>query len=410
MSKSKHKLSGTASHKIAMAHHRNDFLCSLKQFCDKTIGPNIFKLIPEKELENIYLLRSRPIKIRDIQNVPADVLKDYKHIIPQLLRINFLDFGVGEISQISLYDYFTTGLTIILYAGRIKTIDFKEAEAVKNAMKPLAILAESEIYNNAWKKLFEITNSMGVLNNDLSSKIFVLKHEVSIEVNSINGFYNCVDIYGLQTEKIQVVIDDNNRPALKIAYGIPTPEPHLEFLTLNPEDLGLSAGRPLDVYIQSHALNRLSERLDGILLGVLHFNLFNSLKQLKFTKNKKDEYLFEYTIFGKKVGYLFGSIINGKMIIRTFLFLTHDGTPEGNKLNNSTGLKKEDQKYLAIDKLSAFIHSDISQHPIIKEIFIKAGCQSLFEIDDEIIYSQETLKEKSNAALIAQYLKLTPNQ
>ena len=251
---------------------------------------------------------------------------------------------------------------------------------------------------------------MGVLNNDLSSKLFVLKHEISIEVNGINGFYNCVDIYGLQTDKIQVTIEASNRPAFRIAMGLATPEPHLEFLTLSPEDLGLPTVKPIDVFIQSHALNRLSERLDGILLGVLHFNLFNSLKQLKFTKNKKDEYLFDYTIFGKKVGYLFGTIINGNMIIRTFLFLTHDGTPEGNKLNNSTGLKKEDQKYLAIDKLSAFIHSDISQNLLIKEIFIEAGCQSLFEIDDNIIYSQETLKEKSNASLIAQYLKLTPNQ
>jgi hypothetical protein len=40
----------------------------------------------------------------------------------------------------------------------------------------------------------------------------------------------------------------------------------------------------------------------------------------------------------------------GKLVIRSFLFLTNDGTPEGWKLRALTGLAKRDKKYLEIEK------------------------------------------------------------
>ena len=50
-------------------------------------------------------------------------------------------------------------------------------------------------------------------------------------------------------------------------------------------------------------------------------------------------------------------IIEGKIVIRTFLFVTNNGTPEGKKLAQITGLQKLDKKYLALDKLSTFMTS-----------------------------------------------------
>lgn len=95
-------------------------------------------------------------------------------------------------------------------------------------------------------------------------------------------------------------------------------------------------------------------------------------------------------------------IIDEKIVLRTFLFLTNNGTPEGEKLHEHTGIMKEDKMYLTIDKFSSFIHSDIKYNDHIKDIFIKAGCQSLFEVDKEVYLANG--EEKALANLIENYL------
>lgn len=90
--------------------------------------------------------------------------------------------------------------------------------------------------------------------------------------------------------------------------------------------------------------------------------------------------LMEFRYFNTKAGYFRLDIIDGKIIIRTFLFVTNNGTPEGQKLGSNTGLQKLDKKYLAIDKLSTFMTSDIGKNENVKKIFIDAGCQCLLEL------------------------------
>ena len=391
--------------KISKAKHRNDFIANLKSFCDKITLQNTAQLIPSNEWDNIYTLRCHPVKIIDMPGVSSDVLKDFKWIIPQMFKTRFIDFGIGAYDKISLYDYFTSAFTLLLYSIRIKDSDYKNAALVRGALSPLAALADGEIYNNAWKQYFEIINSMSFLNSDLSDCVYILKHETKTEINGKMGFWYCIEIHPIKPEITKVLIDDGKRPVYRIGIGVSDPTPHLEYITIQREALGLPMGEPLQVYIQSHAINRLNERVSGILNGILQFNLYHSLKQLKVSKNKKGEYLFEYYIFGKKVGYLCGVIIDDKIIIRTFLFLTNNGTPEGIKLHNNTGLMKEDKMYLSIDKLSSFINSDITKNEAVKNVFMQAGCESLFEIDTDIIFSVDALKEKSNANLIAEYLQ-----
>jgi hypothetical protein len=149
--------------------------------------------------------------------------------------------------------------------------------------------------------------------------------------------------------------------------------------------------------------------MDGLVTGFLHYSIFDSFQNIKVCKNKKGDLLFEYRFFGKKTGYFKGDIIDGKLILRTFLFLTNNGTPEGEKLHDNTGIEKQDKIYLTIDKLSTFINSDIADNPKLKNIFIKAGCSSIFEIDKSLYMPPTEEKEKTIAAFIVQYLGLDKN-
>ncbi len=76
--------------------------------------------------------------------------------------------------------------------------------------------------------------------------------------------------------------------------------------------------------------------------------------------------MIEYRYAGKKAGYFRVDIIEGVLLVRTFLFIPNNITPEGQLLEKNTGLQKLDKKYLAI------------------RILDKSGCNSLIELYKKI--------------------------
>lgn len=401
MSKKK-KAHTTHIQKAEAAHYRNEFLQRLKLFCDQVAGPSVFNLIPATQLEELYKLRNRPLRIEAAagQTVSLAMLKEAKGLL-SMLKNRPMQLGVGNVEQLSLYDFTTIGMTLILYALCVKETDYPNAMIVKLKLSPLAAFANSERYHAAWADVHAIENIIAVVNNDLSSHLYLLKQEQRGEMNGTIGVYTCLDVYQMQPEKIPVVIDNGNRPAYRVGMPIAENLP-LDYVSINAKLLNLKQETALPVYVQAHALNRLSERMDGVIKGFLHLNIYLSLKAPKICRNKKGEWLVEFRLLEKKAGYFVVDIIDEKIILRTFLFLTNNGTPEGEKLLEHTGFMKEDKKYLAIDKLSSFIHSDIKDNERIKAIFINAGCESLFEIDSSVCVQQGG--EQSLAELIENYL------
>jgi len=58
-------------------------------------------------------------------------------------------------------------------------------------------------------------------------------------------------------------------------------------------------------------------------------------------------------------------------------------------------IQKTDKKYWEKDKLSTFLNSDIDDNETLKQLFIKAGCNSLF------LLKKETLTDKAKQHNIA---------
>ncbi|MFN8135647.1 MAG: hypothetical protein U0Z17_10660 [Bacteroidales bacterium] len=85
-------------------------------------------------------------------------------------------------------------------------------------------------------------------------------------------------------------------------------------------------------------------------------------------------------------------------------FSQNNGTPEGDRLLANTGLGKLDKQYLNIDKLSTFYNSDIAENPIIKQIFVNAGCGDLFEIGSFTLSSPQQDTKVPLADKIRAYL------
>ena len=103
---------------------------------------------------------------------------------------------------------------------------------------------------------------------------------------------------------------------------------------------GLMEKFPLKVYIQQHAINRLTERLTDI-LGVFNYiPIVQALLSDPIACTDGSGFLFPLEYDNLHLGYLKGGIFNDKLVIRTFLFITNNGTPEGEKLHQMLGLQK----------------------------------------------------------------------
>ena len=117
--------------------------------------------------------------------------------------------------------------------------------------------------------------------------------------------------------------------------------------------------------------------------------------------------LFPYFYSEHKIGYLTARIIDDNIVISTFLFLTMDGTPEGDLLCEKLKLVKKDKMFLNLDKLETFIHGDIKTDPILVGILSKCGCESLLNISPEELVKPPKMKAIKIAALIRKYIGMS---
>ena len=142
---------------------------------------------------------------------------------------------------------------------------------------------------------------------------------------------------------------------------------------------------------------------------ISHSDIFNSFRNPIICCDSHHNLLIEYRISEIKAGYFRIEVVDKIIVVKTFLFLTQSGTPEGDLLGKNTGLNMLDKKYLAIDKLSTFMSSDIDKNEQINKIFSDAGCQSLLELYDKIDQLCTKRSNQSMSMLMLDYLGYVNN-
>jgi hypothetical protein len=129
-------------------------------------------------------------------------------------------------------------------------------------------------------------------------------------------------------------------------------------------------GELLDVYVQSHALQRASERLDGFPAHVRNFYVIESIAQLQ-RKCQTGTMLECYVPMGEGgilLGYFPYIVQEEKLIVITFLPYFSYGTPEGEILQRELDLQVEDMKFLGMDKQSFYLTVDLKQIPALYKV------------------------------------------
>lgn len=168
-------------------------------------------------------------------------------------------------------------------------------------------------------------------------------------------------------------------------------------------------GRELGVYAQSHALRQLHARVNvPALEKYADYWLYASLKELKVVERQKGgDLLIEYRIAEHRLGYLVATPIDDKLIVRTFLFLTMQPTPESRLLEKKLKLTRHEADWLGLTELRAFTSTDLRSDPTLRPMLESCGCGHLLALaDEEWAADAFAPKPKPLAEEVKKYLRL----
>ena len=153
-----------------------------------------------------------------------------------------------------------------------------------------------------------------------------------------------------------------------------------------------STTEKFDVYFQDHAVQRLAERLPGVRPSAVIFALAG--RQFFW---KGNNVFIGYPPGDQRLGYFVGNIIGNKIVIRTFKFLTMNGTPEAKLLWQKLRLEKNLMHKYKFDDLATFTSSDMKNHPELRDILSDCGCGHLLTADE--------VQQRGVARAFADYLQ-----
>ena len=178
---------------------------------------------------------------------------------------------------------------------------------------------------------------------------------------------------------IRVEIDGHRRRAFQV--GVPKQLNGIEWMKCDGAPFG-HGGHPLPVFLQSHALRRLRERLAGTFDTevALQMGLTCSLLEPTVVERSGEDYLISFHFYGIRVGYLVARVVDEKLLITTFLFLTMQGTPEHRQMKERLRLSRPDIEYQDLDKLATFLTKDVLADDELVKVLEEAGCGSLLDL------------------------------
>jgi len=195
-----------------------------------------------------------------------------------------------------------------------------------------------------------------------------------------------VTIYSEECESIYFSYRNNYHKAFRVKAGRVISTPSYGAII----DRWFVTGREtckkqfFDIYIQSHALLRIKERVDIFPAHRRNFYAMDTLLYMhKVVFNSNGQAMFECYYKDVLFGYYPFVIQGNKLFVLSFLPIISPDTPKGMLLAKRLNLQKEDMIYLGMDKLSFFFTVDFTQIPLLYEALLEAGLGPLLNYTSE---------------------------
>lgn len=321
-------------------------------------------------------------------------------------KLSYIDDG----PLVMLWDHFIYGITLsILLNTEVPELSLENQDALREQLHPFYDYAV--INQKQHSALHWVTNFLSGYYTESNVGFMESKTELLTQLRRsphFNGQYVNLPLYRLtfnfkSFSPTALKLRRGTRNAYPVCFVGPIND--LRFVTLNMFD---RKGEPIVVpfYIGTHAIERLKERLDGVPSIYIHNcirdSIYSAHERYKDKLWKKRQ--IPLCIQDVKVGYLVISNHKQKFYIHTFLFITNKGTPEGNRLFESLGIRIEESKYFKLGRLSTYTNSDVFEIDELKYILRGCRCEELQKLAP-IVYGHS--KDKNLvASKLSQHLHM----
>ena len=161
----------------------------------------------------------------------------------------------------------------------------------------------------------------------------------------------------------------------------------------------------LNIYIQSHALNRYKQRVDILDPSERNYHI----QQILITEQKivrfENQNLIACTLDNAIIGYFTYFTRDSDMIVNTFLPITTENTPEGKKIRDLLLLGNEDIVFWGMDKLSFYATIDFEQIQTLKEVLINSDLwETKMAVDKAIQKKGEITIDTNRTLFVKNYI------
>jgi hypothetical protein len=190
--------------------------------------------------------------------------------------------------------------------------------------------------------LYEVVDNMLIPFAPL--EVMILWYEVALVEPPEGVPYQRFTIHERELERDVAQFNGIGRPITRFGCAI---GPGLRLPSWPGNVLGDEKQREYPVYTQAHVIKQFRERVPLTEYErELRYSLLDSLEQPKLIAKPTGDYLVEFRFMGQLLGY-FGAVkLADRVVLKTFLFLTMQGTPESEKLRKQLKLVRPDIEYI----------------------------------------------------------------
>lgn len=370
---------------------KSKFFSVFRTVCNEVGGEGVMELIDPRFLDLLYRFRVFDPKIVK-GSFPGLTERDMHEIRKGFnCLINLFSVQITDNLKVTIFEYLTVVVSLQFYQQL-------ECEYNLEFNRRMSAILDPSIKTHGDSMIALVLEMLCLELMDYSAIIawgdFNYQQNNDKHQHSVPVFY----LHGEVQHSRTFNTSDGKRQAYRLSWFAHSEGPYGR--TIDAGLLGLadkSSDTPIDIYIQQHAINRMKERLDCLPNSEIFLMLDVSFRTPIVLYTGDRCYLIEYRIGESKIGYLLGEYVEGILLLKTFLFVTSNGTPEGQKLYELYGLGKLDKKYLMLDKLSSYIRSDIGNNEKLKALFEQIGCAGLLNIEEDV--QMRAARKKGNVHL-----------
>jgi hypothetical protein len=385
MSSTKHKSKQRRGRRLARAQEtrrrKNAYMLALRRFAYRLGLGEIYETHiahRRRVLEYLTVLAPR-IDAAPGCGISSRMLKRLRAEFAALLATTELPGGA------SAYEVATVGVTLVMAGFDIEKSAPEAGAAISEKMEPLLELVTPRAA--AFQRIQNRLLGFAVRRSGIDRGCLWFELQKPESLKRLLAF----TIRRREPVRRRVTLDGGARPVYRVVMPL-----HCSIVweaSIPAEALKeyVAYDQPhVPLYVQSHALHRLHQRLAPLEPCDCDFYLAAATLSPRIVRTEAGTLMLGVWAGEQALGYLVLEPLKRMLVGRTFLFITQTGAPEGDALARLLSIMPAERRYLGLDKLETFLATDILHDPALFFVFEQCGLANMLDMQE--IFNRGTIE------------------